>query len=201
MRVLGAALFTFVGMLYLASFTDDLPIAVFLIALPALVLLAHLIFNGGLFRLLRGLPIHATVDEQLKKETADRETLEVNRAISFQDLNTGSQVHFLELDDNSILCLYGQYLFEFEPIDDDPEWNQARLFPTSRFVRTFDTRSQETLEIEPNGDVLDTDILPDATDFDRLYDLNIRLDDGERLKEVSLEEIKAAMASRAGLRK
>ena len=41
--------------------------------------------------------------------------------------------HFLELSDESVMCLYGQYLYEYEPIDDDPELNQPRLFPTSEF--------------------------------------------------------------------
>ena len=41
--------------------------------------------------------------------------------------------HIIDVGGDELLCLYGQYLFSYVEIDDDPELPQSRSFPTSSF--------------------------------------------------------------------
>ena len=42
--------------------------------------------------------------------------------------------YFIELVDGRVLFLSGQYLYDYEPISDDPESNQPRSFPCTEFT-------------------------------------------------------------------
>ena len=67
--------------------------------------------------------------------------------------------YFIELADGSVLYLNGDKLYDYEPMRDDPELNQARQFPCTEFtVRKHRTRNF-LLELICAGEVLEPEII------------------------------------------
>ena len=62
--------------------------------------------------------------------------------------------YFIELADASVLYLNGDKLYDYEPIDDDPELNQARQFPCTEFTVRKHRTKNELLELVCAGEVL-----------------------------------------------
>jgi hypothetical protein len=66
----------------------------------------------------------------LLESTAFRAT----RAFGVEEFEDEGLHYFLELEDRTVLFLSGQYLYEYEPISDDPELNRPRSFPCTEFT-------------------------------------------------------------------
>jgi len=66
------------------------------------------------------------------------------------------EIHYIvELADGRVLHLGGQFLYDFEPIDDDPAVNQARRFPCSTFTIKRHRRTQVVLAMTCDGHPFD----------------------------------------------
>ena len=194
MRIMGAAIFVYIGLTFFSSFGEELPVIVFVFIPIPLLIIGYYLFNGGLTRIFRGRPLHETVDEKLSKGKASVELLSVSGALSFKDLRTSSLVHFIGLTDGSVMCLYGQYLYDYEPIsDDDAGHNQPRLFPTTEFQRIYNKEDNQTLDIRPRGDVVNPIFLQEPHDYSVIYDSGFKLKDGEVVPGLPLNKLRSAI--------
>ena len=118
---------------------------------------------------------------------AVRERYETTRSISFEDLSTGCIAHLLDLGDRGLLCLYGQYYYDFEPIDDDPDVNQARKFPTRDFWLLRRKSNGEVLALFPGADVFEPAVCGGISRPEKT--LGWKLHDGEIISNKSFDDM------------
>ncbi|MDH3614313.1 MAG: ABC transporter permease [Gammaproteobacteria bacterium] len=145
------------------------------------------------FRRLRGV----SWDEHLRQLEANgeavRDEYEAIRALTVEELNTSSLLHFVDVGGGKVLCLYGQQYFDFEPITDDPEVNQPRLFPTKKFSLLRHKKKGEVLSVFPGSDVFEPTVCHPITKPEKLFDLGFELKDGEIVSGLSLDVIERVM--------
>jgi hypothetical protein len=56
------------------------------------------------------------------------------RAFGAREYDDEGPHYFVELDDGRVLYLNGQYLYDYEPVNDGPGENEIRLFPCTDFT-------------------------------------------------------------------
>lgn len=66
--------------------------------------------------------------------------------------------YFIELEQGAVLFLSGQYLYNYEPINDDPELNQARQFPCTEFRIVRHKLSGDVYEMTCSGKVFEPEM-------------------------------------------
>lgn len=193
MRLALAALFTYIAIIWSVDLMPDgLQSLGMIIVVPLAFILAIALFNHGVIRRLF-VSDTAYARKQLQKGRARETTYSVSRALSFEDQRTSCMAHFLELEDRRVICLYGQYLYDYEPIDDDPEVNQPRRFPTSEFTLVRFQKDDEPLVLKAGAEVIGTTLVPEPHDYKTISDLGFKLNDGEIVEGVSFDQIKAAL--------
>jgi len=148
--------------------------------------------NEGFFRRLKGQTDDEYIRNLIDKGKAEKENYSVKSAITFDDLNTGCLCHIIEFEDCKHICLYGQYLYDYVEIDDDPELNQNRTFPTSEFCIIRKLNNSQVLKLEIGSTVIEETKLENV-DVQKLYNLNIKLDDGEIINNISSTQIIEAL--------
>ena len=154
----------------------------------ALMFSSVIVCNEGFFRKLKGQSDDDYIDEQLNKKLALRERYIVSKALTFEDLSTGCLCHIIETEEGGSICLYGQYLYDYVGITDDPELNQPRMFPTSEFTLIRDKKNREILRVDIGDKVIEETII-ESPKIERLYDLGINLNDGELIKKIAFNKI------------
>lgn len=118
-----------------------------------------------------------------------REEYVATRALTVEELSTGSVLHFLDLGRGKVLCLFGQQYYEFEPINDDPDMNQARKFPTETFSLLRDEKTGEVLSLFPGSKVLEPTVCDPVVWPQKLWDLGFELKDGEVVSGSNMDAI------------
>ena len=124
---------------------------------------------------------------------AVREFYESNRAITVDDYRTGCIAYLVDVGDAGLLCLYGQDYFEFSPIDDDPDFNQPRRFPTSDFSLSRHKRTGDVLQLFPGDVIFEPIQCPPITDAAGLRRLGIELEDGRLFGELDFDHARAVL--------
>ena len=76
-----------------------------------------------------------------------------------QELEDEGLHYFLELDDGRVLLMSGQYLYDYEPITDDPEQNQPRLFPCTQFTVRRHRTKRYVIDLLCGGTVLAPEVM------------------------------------------
>lgn len=188
MRLIAAVIYIIIGMGFLAKYLDESSAWMAIPGMFFLIFSSAFIFNEGFIRLLKRQSYQEHIDELIKKGKATKKNYEVLSAISFEDLNTGSYVHLLQIKDSEFICLYGQYLYDYEPISDDPEINQARKFPTRSFSVVMKSKNSEIIDIAPGKEVLEPTVINDPN-IQAARKLGIKLDDGELLSGYTKEQL------------
>jgi len=112
-----------------------------------------------------------------------------SKGIAFEDSSTGCLVYLIEIDADQLLCLYGQYYYDFEPINDDPELKSERQFPTSKFTVLRKTDTEEVLKLVPEGKVYEPVAYYRADLQPAIEELELELKDGSIIKGMPLSEI------------
>jgi hypothetical protein len=148
-------------------------------------------------RRLRGVTWSDHLEQLENAGEAEREHYETHRALTFEDLSTGCLVHLIDVGDGRLLCLYGQNYLDFEPIDDDPEMNQPRRFPTKTFALLRRKKNGEVLTVLPGSVVVDPIVCEPITSQARLHDLGIKLRDGDLISAVLFHSVEDAMRTKA----
>lgn len=124
---------------------------------------------------------------------AVREEYQATRALTAEALHTSSIIHFIDIGEGNILCLYGQQYFDFEPITDDPEINQPRQFPTKDFSLLRHVKKGDVLSLFPGSAVLEPTICGPISKPYKLFDLGLELRDGEIVTGSSLNAVERAI--------
>lgn len=109
------------------------------------------------------------------------------RAFSAAESEDEGPHYFLELDDGSVLCLTGQYLYDLEPAEQEPE--PARRFPCTEFTVRRHRTNGYTVDILCRGDVLEPEAVAKPFTF-REFRQDLVPEDGEVLTGRSYDEIK-----------
>lgn len=128
------------------------------VGLILLIFAAFVLFNS-IFAWLR-LPVRHRQSIEETLETLRNSNLLLStdyhaiRAFEVAEFEDEGTHYFIELEDNRILFLSGQYLYQYDPICDDPEHNKPRLFPCTDFTIHRHKRAGYVVKIETGGDVL-----------------------------------------------
>ena len=203
MRVLLAAIFVFASMLgtlgVLASCFRGQPHPWWAMGIPGVALLLAMgvslfVFNGSGFRpSLRRKSLDEQIQELETKGKLLRQPFRAVRSFSVGELEDEGSHYYLELTDGRVLYLNGQYLYDYEPIDDDPEFNRARSFPCSEFEVLRHKDAGYVIHIRCSGPVLEPEGV--AKPFTRRdFELGIP-EDGQVIDDRNYEQIKAERAA------
>lgn len=187
MRILLALIYILVGMFgYVYLGGDKLHPLIALVPFFALIFSAPVVCNEGFLRRLKGQSEQEYIHHLLTQKKATKVHYKACRAITFE--SASCLCYMLEIDAEKILCLYGQYLYDYCLIDDDIEFNQARAFPTSEFSLIRRLKNNEVLALNVGEEVID-ELVVDVVDTQKLYDFGFRLQDGEILEGVSFDDL------------
>ncbi|WP_197341231.1 hypothetical protein [Ralstonia solanacearum] len=199
MRVLFAAIFVWgswfgiIGMLD-ASCRDQRwpwwtrPLQV-LATLGSLLVAAYVFNCQGL----RRKPLTENLAELDAKGRLVRQRFQATRAFAVEAFEDEGLHFYIELADGRVLYLNGQYLYDYEPITDDPEFNQARSFPCTEFEVLRHKDAGYVLQIDCAGTVLEPEIM--APPFRRADFRRGMPEDGEIIVDESYERIKRQRAT------
>ena len=203
MRVLLAAFFVFGSMFGTLGIVESCfrgqPCPWWAMGLPGLAMILAMgislfVFNGSGYRpSLR----RKSLDEQIRELEAKgklvRQSFRAVRSFSVGEFEDEGSHYYLELADGRVLYLNGQYLCDYEPIDDDPELNRARSFPCSEFEVLRHKDAGYVIHIRCSGPVLEPERV--AKPFTRRdFQLGVP-EDGQVIDDKSYEQIKAERAA------
>jgi hypothetical protein len=191
MRVLLAAIFVFAAMLGAVALMERYlpkgPVPWWAKALPATALLVALflsmfIFNKAGFRpFLRRKSLPERIAELEAKGQLLRQSFEATQAFGVSEFEDEGPHYYIELADGQVLYLNGQYLYDYEPIEDDPELNQPRSFPCTQFEVLRHKIAGYAIHINCGGRVLEPQVM--APPFSRAVVRSGIPEDGEVLQE------------------
>lgn len=142
-------------------------------------------------RFFRGISYEDHIKSLIENGKAQVEEYKTHNAIVFEDMSTGCAAYLLDIGDRKILVLYGQD-YGFEPIYDDPEINQDRLFPTEYFSITREIKNERVLDAIPKGNVIKS-IIIESPQIENLADFDFNLEDGEVIENVDFDSILNAL--------
>ena len=143
-------------------------------------------------RWFRPLFLGKTLEEQIaeleQNELLVSETFRARRAFQLEEFEDEGSHYFIELDDGRTLYLNGQYLYDYEPIGDDPELNQSRKFPCKQFTIRRHKKAQYVVDILCSGDVIEPEAV--APHYDKLDWKKGVPEDGQIFSDRSYDDIK-----------
>lgn len=202
MRLIGAGLFVFAGMLAVAAALGSLGLfergPVWLIA-PLIVVFTFAMIGAALWLFnAKGANVlgHKTLEEQTREleqqGLLESTTFQATRAFGVEESEDEGLSYFLELSDGRVLFLTGQYLYEYEPADRE---NQTRAFPCSEFSIRRHKTERYVVDVRCGGSVLDPEALarPFTTDD---WDGGRVPDDGAVITSMTYDAIKQEQLSR-----
>ncbi len=167
MRVLLAAIFVYGSMLGMIGVLDShlqdpswswCSGPLMGLAMLGLLLVALFVFNQPYRLMRRHKPLAECLAELEAKGLVVRQRFQATRAFAVEELEDEGLHYYLELSDGRVLYLSGQYLYDYEPITDDPEFNQGRSFPCTAFEVLRHKGAGCVLHIRCAGTVLEPEI-------------------------------------------
>jgi hypothetical protein len=142
-------------------------------------------------------PLQLMPSEQLWRRLKDSglistRTYQARRAFEVQEYDDEGIHYFVELADGKILFPSGQYLYDYAPIEDDPEVNQPRSFPCTEFSVHRHKTEGYVMDLECRGTVIEPEFL--AAPFPQQKKWPQRpLEDGQVIFDISYDDLKALM--------
>ena len=206
MRVVVAALFTVGGIfaaVVLVSEIGDInraPPAVvglgFGLLLVALSVGALFLFNPWWANPFRRMTAEEVLRRLEAKGLVVSSDFEAQCAFGIEESNDEGLHYFLELVDGRVLYLTGQYLYDYEPISDDPEMNQPRRFPCTAFTVRRHKTEGHVVEVICRGTVIEPEF--SAPPLTRRSQRSIgALKDGQVLSDRPYDGLKEEIQSTA----
>lgn len=114
---------------------------------------------------------------------------EARRAFGVQEHADEGSRYFLELVDGRVLHLCGQYLYDYEPISDDPEMNQPRRFPCTAFTLRLHKTEGGVVDLVCRGTVIEPEFIAPPLTKRRQRSISA-LSDGQVLSERRYDALK-----------
>jgi len=163
MRVIVAGVFVFAGLLLavclLSGVAQHIPPVIFPVVLGVgmaglffvLVISALVLFNGPDGRLREGNYVKDLEENGLLVSTEFQAT----RAFQVEEQEDEGLHYFIELADGTVLYLTGQDLYDYEPIEDDLQFNQPRRFPCAEFTLRTHRDEKFVVDIQCRGLVIE----------------------------------------------
>ena len=167
LRTILAGLFVFFGMLAVVILFSELPSEeppVWVISIAAvgsffiLIVVAFALFNstGSPKRLFHPGNFIKELEEQ---EQLSQQSFQAKRVFQIEEFEDEGSHYMIELLSGSVLYLNGQYLYDYEQIDDDPELNQLRTFPCTDFTIQRHKSEGYVVDILCRGAVLEPECI------------------------------------------
>jgi hypothetical protein len=119
------------------------------------------------------------------------------RAFGVEEFEDEGLHYFLELVDGSVLFLSGQYLYDYEPLSDDPELNQPRSFPCTEFTVRRHKKERYVVDIVRGGSVLEPEVLAPAFGT-KVWRATGIPEDGQVITSISYDQLKRELAGASG---
>jgi len=207
MRLVGAGLFVFASVLLLVGVLGSQK--VFDRAPPwvvgcglALFMLTLIVLALWLFSPKGTDPLGRKTAEEHRRELEQLGLLEstefrATRAFGVEEFEDEGLHYFLELTSGGVLFLSGQYLYDYEPISDDPDANEARSFPCTEFTVRRHKREGYVVEILCGGTVLEPEAM--APPFgQKVWQANRVPEDGQVITGATYDHLKREYLGGAG---
>jgi hypothetical protein len=193
LRLLAAGLFVFVstsGLVVLLSWLFPkvqswpvVPIAV--LAFFAIIFAALILFHGKW--------THRPSEEEILAERLlleqpgmlISEPYRALRAFQLEEFEDEGSQYFLELEDHSVLYLSGQFLYEYEPLNEKP-----RRFPCAQFTIRRHKDDGYIVDLLCSGEILEPEITAPPLALDELEKYGA-IADGQIIQGKSYDELKA----------
>lgn len=169
MRLIAAGIFVYASMLLLVGVLGTwnafdrappwlvgLGIAVFTIGM---VVLSAWLFNRRGAGPLGGKTAEEHIRELEEAGQLESTSFRATRAFGVEEAEDEGLHYFLELADGRVLFLSGQYLYDYEPISDDPAVNQPRSFPCTEFTVRRHKTDRYVVDILRAGAVLEPEVI------------------------------------------
>ncbi|MHA6833561.1 hypothetical protein [Ralstonia pseudosolanacearum] len=203
MRVLFAAVFVWGSWLGIIGILDSccrdqrwpwwIRLLQALVMLGALLAAVYVFNRRGYRSSLRRKSLAEHIAELEARGQLARQRFQATRAFAVQELEDEGLHYYIELSDGRVLYLGGQYLYDYEPVTDDPEFNQARSFPCTEFEVLRHGDAGYVLHIDCAGTVLEPEIT--APPFGREDFRRGMPEDGEIIADGAYERIKRQRAA------
>ena len=133
-----------------------------------------------------------SLPELEKAGLIDAVPLRATKAFGIEDYNDEGPHYFVELKDGTVLYFVGQYLYDYEPISDDPEISQPRKFPCTEFTILRHNKQRHILNIQCGRVALEPEMIIDVKEpFHLLRRLLGHVPkDGEMISGLSYDSLK-----------
>jgi hypothetical protein len=201
MRLVGAGLFVFAGMLLLVVLLGNQKAPSWLVGFGiAIVMVALMVLALWLFNPKWSDPFgrrtaaeHRRVLEELG--LLESTTFRATRAFGVEELEDEGLHFFLELTDGRVLFLSGQYLYDYEPNPDTG--TSRRLFPCTEFTVRRHKKEGYVVEIVCGGTVLEPEVM--AHSFgEEVWRRNRVPEDGHVITDATYDRLKQQLSGRSG---
>jgi hypothetical protein len=198
LRLIGAGVFVFVGLLLMVGVVGSLDgfnrapgwfVSTGMAGWIVLLMLVSIrLFQPRESSLARGKSYEQQVRELESQGLLESAPFRATRAFAVGEMEDEGSHYFIELEDGGVLYLNGQYLYDYEPIDDDPELNQARSFPCTEFTVRRHKTERFVVDISCGGNVLEPEIIAPA--FKRSdWKMNRVPEDGQVVRDRGFEAL------------
>jgi hypothetical protein len=203
MRVILAALFVFSSMIgtvgLISSKYPDCESpwwatpAIIIVLFTSLLLSLFLFNRSGYRPSLRRRSLAEQIAELDSRGLLLRSPFHALRAFAVEEFEDEGSHYYIELADGKVLYLNGQYLYDFEPISDDPEMNQPRLFPCTEFEVLRHKDAGYVVDIIRSGEVLEPELT--ARPYNKAEWKRGIPEDGEIITDHTYEDVKRERTS------
>lgn len=119
---------------------------------------------------------------------------QARRAFGVQEYDDEGLHYFLELSDGRVLFLSGQYLYEYEPSEDDPENRAPRRFPCTDFTILRHKVEGYVVKLICRGTVLEPEWIALPFPKQKAWSEDVP-EDGEILSDRTYDQIKALVVA------
>lgn len=116
------------------------------------------------------------------------EQFSATRAFAVEEFEDEGSHYYIELRDGRTLYLNGQYLYDYEPIEDDPEFNRPRKLPCTEFTVFRHKKDGYVVNIECTGAVLEPEV--EAPPFGKDVWKQGPPEDGDIFAEPTYDQVK-----------
>ena len=111
------------------------------------------------------------------------------RAFGVEEYEDEGLHYFIEMEDGSLLYLNGQYLYEYEPVEDDQELNQPRWFPCTEFTVRRHRTEGYVVDLLCRGEVLEPEVVAPPFTWED-HKRGIVPEDGQILRDREYDDLK-----------